>query len=179
MGAPSRGERGGLPQPRQQHLQAVPKSHLHRAAPLSCSTVLPQRTPHPPESQGCCGCRIPAPSSPHSSPWSGHSPRACGDVFPFKALLLLLLPQPCGVGFQPRGGRGCLLFQGKSTGESGMFHQPPLHQGGVQHLSHLTVPSLPLLPQKKPVMPHKELVKKKNNLVWEDFGSYKDSSSVK
>lgn len=83
-----------------------------------------------------------------ASPWSRHSPRAHMDVCPFKTLLLLLLPQPHGVGFQPRRSRGCLPAlprKRSSTGESGMFQQPPLHQRGVQHLPHITAPSLPLL----------------------------------
>lgn len=40
------------------------------------------------------------------------------------------------------------------------WHVPPAtptpgrHQGGAQHPPHITAPSLPLLPQKEPVMPH-------------------------
>lgn len=111
-----------------------------------------------------------------ASPWSRHSPTADMDAFPFKTLLLLLLPQPHGVGFQPRRRRGCLPAlprKRSSAGESGMY------QGGVQHPPHITVPSLPLLPQKDPVMSHQEVMGKKKNLFWEDFGSYKVSSSVK
>lgn len=54
---------------------------------------------------------------------------------------------PMGWDFSP-GGAGCLPAlprKRSSTGESGMFQQPPLHQGGVQHLPHITAPSLPLL----------------------------------
>lgn len=61
-----------------------------------------------------------------------------------------------------------------STGESGMSHQPPLHQGGVQHPPHITVPSLPLLPQKEPVMSHRELVEKKK--IW--FGKILDHIKI-
>lgn len=111
-----------------------------------------------------------------ASPWSRHSPRAHMDVFPFNALLLLLLPESHGVGFQPRRSRGSLpaLPRKKSSpGESGMFHQPALHQEGVQHPPCITAPSLPLLPQKEPVLPHKELVKK---IIW--FGKILDHIKI-
>lgn len=54
-----------------------------------------------------------------------------------------------------------------------MFHQPALHQGGVQHPPHITAPSFPSLPQKEPAMPHQKLVKK---IIW--FGNILDHIKI-
>lgn len=63
------------------------------------------KTPPPPEPRCAVGAGSLLQAQHTASPWSRHSPRALVDVCPFKTLLLLLLPQPHGVGFQPRRSR--------------------------------------------------------------------------
>lgn len=178
---PAEGNKEGCPRHKSNASRQTPKGTCmeHHPIPAAQSCLEGPHTHLSPRCAVGAGSLLQAHYT--ASPWGRHSPRADMDAFPFKTLLLLLLPQPHGVGFQPRRSRGCFASPAQEKeqhwGEGDVPSASPTPGRGTAPTSH----HCPLSPfaASKGTSYAPPRTSEKNNLVWEDFGSYKDSSSIK